>query len=317
MSGRYAFSLPEPRQRDGWFRIGRVDMTTTAIIVAAGVASMLLYAISPDAVFKGVFSTELVRDGEFWRLVTWPLANPPTDIWAVVGVAIFWFLGHMVEDELGRVPFTWLVVAMTIIPTVIVTLTGIGNDDLLGRWTAVSFSVSLLSLGMIAIFGIEHPNVRFLFGIPAWVIAAVYVFIEVVRDMGNRAWAQLLLVLLVVAVGCIGARQRGLLENASFIPRVRKLGPGGPQTARSPKASGRRTGLGRGKGRAAAKGKDRNGGPYGTVVSGPWQPNGGITALEQAELDVLLDKIGADGVDSLSPFEKARLNELSQRMRDS
>ena len=55
-----------------------------------------------------------------------------------------------------------------------------------------------------------------------------------------------------------------------------------------------------------------------TVVSGPWNvPQGGPTPLEQAELDVLLDRISAGGIDSLTPHEKERLNALSKRMRDS
>ena len=37
MPGRYQFSLPERRQRDGWFRIGTLDVTTTALLVLLGV----------------------------------------------------------------------------------------------------------------------------------------------------------------------------------------------------------------------------------------------------------------------------------------
>ncbi|MFZ9016490.1 MAG: DUF6576 domain-containing protein, partial [Ilumatobacteraceae bacterium] len=39
------------------------------------------------------------------------------------------------------------------------------------------------------------------------------------------------------------------------------------------------------------------------------------TAAAQAELDVLLDKISASGLESLSTDEKRRLNELSKRLR--
>src|SRR4051812_6613586 len=183
MSGRYAFSLPEPRQRDGWFRIGPVDMTTTAIIVALSVGSMVAYALSPDFVFKGAFVTELIRHGEVWRMVTWPIVNPPVDVWALVGVAIYWFLGHMVEDEIGKRPMAWLCLAMAVIPTAIVTLLNVANDAGNGRWSAYSYTVFAFSLVMITIFGLEHPNARFFFGIPAWVISAAFVFIEIMRDV--------------------------------------------------------------------------------------------------------------------------------------
>jgi hypothetical protein len=38
-------------------------------------------------------------------------------------------------------------------------------------------------------------------------------------------------------------------------------------------------------------------------------------AAAQHELDELLDKISATGLDSLTPDEKRRLNELSKRLR--
>jgi hypothetical protein len=52
-----------------------------------------------------------------------------------------------------------------------------------------------------------------------------------------------------------------------------------------------------------------------SVVTGPW---GGppTNAADQHELDALLDKISAQGIDSLSKGEKQRLNELSKRLRE-
>lgn len=52
------------------------------------------------------------------------------------------------------------------------------------------------------------------------------------------------------------------------------------------------------------------------MVAGPWggEPTG-PSPLEQAELDVLLDKIGEGGLDSLNKMERKRLDELSRKMR--
>jgi hypothetical protein len=61
------------------------------------------------------------------------------------------------------------------------------------------------------------------------------------------------------------------------------------------------------------------------VVDGPWQQGSTLppppgrpatTAADQAEMDALLDKISADGIEALSSTEKKRLNELSKRLRD-
>ena len=52
------------------------------------------------------------------------------------------------------------------------------------------------------------------------------------------------------------------------------------------------------------------------VVAGPWAGTTTVSAA-QSELDELLDKISATGMNSLSKAEKERLNELSKRLRGS
>lgn len=323
MSGRYAFSLPEPRERDGWFRVGQVDVTTTVLITALGVVSMFLYAVNPSWLFQGVFIPELVRNGEVWRLIAWPLVNPPIDIWMVLGLLVFWYTGRFVEDEMGRIPYTVLIVAVTVLPAIVVTAINAGNaTDIAGatRWTTATFSVDLLGIALITIFTLSNPSARFFFGIPGWVMAAVFIGIRVLSAVGVRAWGTLAMLLLVLVVALFGARQRGLVETLDFIPRFRRLA-GSPspygQVRETRRDGGRRIGRGRGRGRT----KPPKGG--GSVVSGPWQGSmpssppqaSGLTPLEQAELDSLLDIIGERGIDGLSPYERGRLNELSQRLR--
>ena len=45
-------------------------------------------------------------------------------------------------------------------------------------------------------------------------------------------------------------------------------------------------------------------------------PPSGPSPADQVELDSLLDKIGATGMDSLTNDEKKRLNDLSKRLRN-
>ncbi|HRW37806.1 MAG: rhomboid family intramembrane serine protease [Acidimicrobiales bacterium] len=309
MSGRYAFSLPDPRQRDGWFRIGTVDVTTTALIVGVGALSMVLYAISPDIPYWGVFATSLVRDGEVWRLVTWPLVGYPS-LWELIGLAVFWYFGHQVEDRIGRKPYTWLVLAMTVLPALVVTAIGAGNDSF-DRWDAATAGVSLLSLAFLTVFALENPGARTMFfGIPFWIVAAAFVGIAVLSAVGARAWGTLWLMLLVIAVGCLGARQRGMLGDVlGFVPVVPWLA--GPP----PSPYGE---IGSARPRARKRGRTKGTGTGPSVVQGPWgAPTSGPTPLEQAELDVLLDRISEGGLDSLSKQERTRLEELSRRFRDS
>ena len=75
--------------RDGWFRLGSLDVTTTALLVLLGAASMVWWAIAPNSVYLLRFNAFKVRSGEVWRLVTWPIPNPPRDIWVVITLAFF------------------------------------------------------------------------------------------------------------------------------------------------------------------------------------------------------------------------------------
>lgn len=317
MAGRYAFSMPSPQDRDGWFRVGQVDVTTTVLITALGVASMFLYAISPEALYRGVFIPEAVRQGEIWRLVLWPLVNPPLDLWMIIGLLFFWYFGRFVEEEMGRKPYTAMVVAATVLPAIVVTVLNTANDTASlggGRWTTASFSVDLLGIAALVIFTTSNPGARFFFNIPGWIIGAVAVGLRVLSATGNRQWATLLLLLMVLLVAVFGARQRGLCGELSFIPQLRSLsGTGGGSHRR---------------GRTGRRGRGTSGrGRRGQVVEGPWRGStgsspgsptgsgGGLTPLEQAELDTLLDLIADGGIEALDTSDRARLNELSRRLR--
>ncbi len=279
MPGRYQFSLPERPQRDGWLRIGRLDLTTTAILVILGVASMFLYAADKATAFKLAFFGPFVRDGDFWRVVTWPVFNPPDDLFVLLTFVVFWFVGHRIEDEIGKRRFAVLLAAMTVVPAVLVTVFQSTSD------TAAASGLGTLGIGLVVIYALEHPGASFFFNIPLWVIAAVIVGLDVLRLLADRAFGMLILELLVIVVGVLGARRFGLLAEL------------GPLTAR------RRH----------------------TVVNGPWtgspRPATATRSLDdrladQAALDRLLDKISSTGMDSLTRAEKHQLNELSKRLRD-
>ena len=322
MPGRYDFSLPEPPPRDGWFRLGTLDVTTTALLVGLSMVSWFVYAISPSLLFRGAFVSDLVADGEVWRLVTYPVVNPPVGdlgfLWVVITLAFFWWVGHHVEEQAGRKPYTALILAMTVVPAVVVTLIG-ANNEINGRWSAGSYGLVPLALAFLVVFALDNPQVRGFFNLPIWVFAAAYVLLTVLQLVGGRLWAQLILSLLIIVVGVVGSRQLGMLTGYDVIPVIGNYATG--SAAPYDQASATR-GLRRGakvkrrgvsrRGRSKAQGT----GGAGNVVSGPWagEPTG-PTPLEQAELDVLLDKISAGGVGSLNAMERKRLDELSRKMR--
>lgn len=301
MPGRYEFSLPPRRQRDGWFRLGGFDITTTALAVLAGVVSMFVYAASRSVLEKLVFYGPYVRRGDVWRLVTWPIANPPTEIWVVITLAFFWFFGHIVEERVGRKPYTWLLLAMTVIPAAIVTMFRFTLE------TSAAYGLGLLGTGLLVVFALDAPNAPFFFGIPAWVIAIIFVGLDLLRLLGDRMHGALVMEVLTIVVAGIGARQLGMAsELLGFIPR---LGGHRGSTRRPAPARHRR-----------ARGEVEPRRRRGEVVDGPWTPSTSQDPSfdhvhDQAELDALLDKISSSGMDSLTRADKERLNELSKRLR--
>lgn len=318
MAGRYDFSLPEPPPRDGWFRLGSLDVTTTALLVGMAMLSWFVYAVSPDLLFKGAFVSSLVADGEIWRLITYPVVDPPRGdlgfLWAVIILFFFWWVGHQVEEKAGRKPYTALVAIMTVVPAVVVTLLGTTNE-LNDRWSAGSYGLVGFALAFLVVFALDNPQARGFFNLPIWVFAAAYVLLTVLQQVGNRLWAQLILSVLTILLGVVGSRQLGMLTDYEFIPVFGNYATG--STARYDRAVSarqRRPAPKRGRGRKAGKGKGKAG-P--TVVSGPWAEPSGPSRLEQAELDVLLDKISEGGIESLNALERKRLNELSKKMRGS
>ena len=52
-----------------------------------------------------------MRDFEFWRLVTWPIATEPT-VWALLGIVFFWLFGQQLESLFGRGQFVAWVLAV-------------------------------------------------------------------------------------------------------------------------------------------------------------------------------------------------------------
>lgn len=300
MASRFQFALPDPRPRDGWFRIGNLDITTTALLVMIGAASMFLFAISTTLFGQLVFDPVLVRNGELWRLLTWPLANAP-GIWAVLTMVFFWFVGHMIEELLGRRRYAILLTAVTVVPASIVSLL----DPFTFR------SIDEVGLGLLltvtfVVFAAENPHAPSWFGIPVWVIATVFIGINVLQLAGLRLWGTLLMTIIAVALGLVIVRQWGFAERIGFIPNLGSGKPNPPRRGPAPPRASTR--------RSAEKRRS------GQVVEGPWSApapprSTADLAAAQAELDALLDKISASGLESLTTDEKRRLNDLSKRLR--
>ena len=295
------------RPNDGWFCLGKYDMTTTDVICGLSIATMFLWGLSPAAFNKLVFFAPEVRSGEVWRIVTWPIAEPP-NFFALLGVVFFWMFGQQIEALFGRNRFLFWVLATTIIPAVSLTLLGAVNNEF--DFASANLGLSTLFLGGIWVYAATYPGVKWFEVVPLWAIAGVFTMLRLLQFTGVRAGGAVLFLLISVAAALVAGRSLGLATGWP-IPHIdlSSVGNGSGGSSKRRKTPKR-------------KRSRRSGGA--SVVDGPWQntpaptaPPVGPSASDQAELDGLLDKIGANGMDALSGAEKKRLNELSKRLRNS
>lgn len=283
MAGRFSISFPGRRDRDDpWFRIGTLDVTTSVLVPMLCVVSMFVWAASPSFLEPIVLFADDVRGLQVWRLLTWPLANEP-GFWTALMLVMLWYFGREIERMVGRARYMWLLVLLAVVPGLAATLFGV---DMAGA--------RALQIAVFCVFCAELPDVRFFGGIPAWVFAAAIVGLETLQLIGLRREAEIVILLVSLATAALAARSFGLLSRYAWIPHLGGVsgGSGGSRRRRHKRARS-------------------SGGP--TVVTGPWPT--GLTSDEQRELDGLLDKTSADGLDALSRSEKARLNELSKKLR--
>jgi membrane associated rhomboid family serine protease len=286
MRPKFNFSSPQRRgPSDPWFRVGQVEVTTTVFVTALGVLSMFVYAVSPALLEPLILFTNLVRGGEIWRVVTWPIANEPS-FNSVITLAVFWYFGRSLEELFGRVRFTRFLIAVAVIPAVLLVILSFVSPSL----EVLAVGLHLVELGVFVSFVAERPNTPFFFGIKAWIIAAVFVGIEVLQLLGQRGWGSLLLLLFILATALLLTRAYGFAAEQAWIPKI------GLPTAK------------------AKKPKLVKGSP---VVRGPWGESGLPVndIASQVEMDRLLDKIAASGMDSLTADEKRRLKAHSKRLR--
>ena len=319
MARRFQLSVPKRRgDNDPWFRIGSLEVTTTVAAIGLNVAVMVLYAIDKGSLFRLIMDRQLVTTGEVWRLATWPFATVPT-LNAAFMLGFFWFVGRDLEGQFGRVRFAKF---LTTIAVVILVLALALDVPLIGFRLVVTAAF----IGYIA----ENPRRPFFFGIPAWILGAVYVGIDVLQYTSDRQPKLIVLLFGAIGAALVLLRGYGWGSEVPWVPRV-QIPPlfGGPvRPASSPTRPTRDSKTST---KAAKPEKRRRNNAGATVVTGPWGESGSATATDaaatgprlprtgpvtQVDVDRVLDKVAATGLASLTDDERGVLEHASRTLRD-
>ena len=307
------YSSPSQQPEEPWFRVGNVDVTSSVLVAAICTVSMFVYAIDKtllgwlwlvsDGFEFGPAIAGGVRQGQIWRLITWPMFNPPS-VWTAIDIAIIWYFGREIERQLGRIRYLWFLATVVVVPAigyVIIVPTFVDQTG------AIIAGALYLASALIIAFTAMYPTAQAFFGIPFWILAVVVEMITVLQLVGDRVWDGLVFLFLLTAVALLSARAYGISE-LEWIPKIplpaslsgesRRPAPQGSKRGRGIRRSGR-------KGAATV-----------TPIRPPNSTPTSADLLRQAEIDVLLDKINEHGIGSLTPEERRRLDEHSRRMRE-
>lgn len=266
------FASPE----DPWFRLGRLEVSTSVLVGLIGVASGLVWVIVPDVWQLLFFHPSLVAAGQGWRIVTWPLANT---IWVVITALILWYFGRDLERLIGRFRMLWLVVGtwagLTIASTLVALMPALSGSYLAG--------LDLIEFAILLLWIAEYPNRPFFFGIPAWMFGAGLVALQALSMIAARNLGGLLSLVLSLVLVAVMARRFGLLSAYDWIP-------GKPAVRTSAPARTRHVP------RSQARQEQRR-------------------TSDRERLDALLDQINDQGIQSLTDSQRKELLRLRDRLR--
>ena len=274
-----------------WFHIGSLGVTTTWLVVFASIVGLVLFAaMGGEGVANALALVQAnVAELKLWTLVTWPFAYPQFNLFDVLAIFFFWYFGSDLErNELGRVRFAWMLVAFTAVLSVLAVFFGSVLDP-----SYALFGLGMLEMMVVLVWIAQWPDRMFLFNIPAWLFGVILVGIQLIQYLGYRSWVMLLVFVVGLFINAFVARQFGLLDRFAWIPVV----AGQPKPAKP------------------AKAKKRKSGP--TVVAGPWESSSTTVPKDEQRMDELLEKIHAQGADSLTNKEKKELMQLRERRRRS
>lgn len=282
------FNVSRDHSGDAWFRLGKLDVTSTVLVVLIGAVGVVASAFAPVLYQVGRFVPAEVLQGQVWRAVTWPFVDG-ISLWSILTLVLLWYFGRDLENQVGRRPMMSLYVALWAILTVVAFVVGLamGGGAMAGL-DSIQFIVLLLWIA-------EYPRRPFFFGIPAWIVGAVLVALQVLSYIAIRDLAGLASLVVTFFVAAVVARRFGLLSDLSWLPGRRGSAPRIRQGGgvRAPQAAAPRTPrAARAEQKAAAR-----------------------QASDHERMDALLEKISEQGIHSLTPAERKELEALRERRR--
>ena len=277
-----------PGEEEPLFHLGEFPVRLITLLVAlqsaAMIATTLLLASGQGALIDAFsYNSAAVARGQIWRLVTYAFVAVPS-VWFLFEMLMLYYFGREVENGLGWRRFGILYAGLILIGPVLLQVIGAtGSVQNLSGAQEVNFAV-------FAAFVVMHPGAQFFFGLAArWVFAGLLA-ISSLQLLADHQYGRVLVLLASSALAVLLMRRAGFEEplfglNLQWrLPAMLRPKPRFSVVPRTRTVSGKESSA--------------------SAATGMVDP--------EREMDRLLEKISSKGITSLSPAERASLEEARQ-----
>ncbi|MEM7386849.1 MAG: rhomboid family intramembrane serine protease [Verrucomicrobiota bacterium] len=297
------FSTPYSTEKP-FFYLGRYPVNLTLLLVLIHSAGLIISVIVGPGIERILdFSTNEVRNGKFWQLITYPFFVPPIMlVGEAISLVFFFLFGRMVEERFRRDGLLNLYVVLVIVPSLVLLVLSF----LLGRPFQL-VGISTISLSIFLAFVFIYPDARMLFGLIAKWVALFFVVVYSLMFLGNRNFVEFSMLWLRIGLTYGVLRYLGL--PALFPSAEQKLFGWLPDKETRARRKSR-------KNLKVVKRGDEGGKKKKKPFKSKLAPRVSVPEdkKEVASIDDVLEKISKTGLASLSDDERKRLESASESL---
>ena len=285
--GSYGYGGRGESWQQPLFKIGRLPINVTALVILLQVVGMLLVVALPQQTASlATFSPGEFLSGAVWQAVTYPFFAMPS-IFLLIGMYFFYNFGGMVESALGRARYVRLLLAVMLLPPVVVVLTHLLSVP----GFLVGSQLPHLAVFVAAIAMMPNAPTMF-FGFPIKWLAVAFVALGLLQYLMMRNFGASLALISVVYFAIWWMKQAGHVSQWGVVDDVL-----GPRPQRKPRKSHPK--------KASPSRKK--------TYEKKLKPRTKIASSKSKDVDRILDKINEHGLHSLTEEERLTLQKESKR----
>lgn len=272
------------------FYIGETPVRLISLLVGLQAAALVVVSLLSatghgEAVTLLSYDSTAVAHGQVWRLATYPLVSSPS-VWFLFEMLMLYYFGREVENGLGWRRFGILYAGLILLgPVLLQAFASSGRPQSLAGAGEIGFAV-------FAAFAAMHPGAQFFFGLAArWVFLGL-LGVTSLQLLSDHLTARFAVLLVSCLMSVFLIRKSGFNEPLLGYGFRWPFSGGVSLPTRRPSFSVVNGG--------ASSGRRASVSPTTEVV-----PDAGPHPEEV--LDMLLEKIGRQGLSSLSAEERSSL----------